>query len=143
MVRDFKKWFILKELIEKYYLEKLFREREIWWCSLGANVGYEQDGKHNRFERPVLILRKFNKGMFWGLPLSSRPKKGLFYFSFFWKEVLVTALLSQIRVLSPKRLIRRMGKININTFTEIRGNIRGLLEIKTDPLGGPRVPDGN
>jgi len=38
-----------------------FREREIWWASLGANIGYEQDGKHENFERPVLVLKKFSR----------------------------------------------------------------------------------
>lgn len=127
MIRDYKKWHSLKELIEYGYSEKIFKEREIWWCSLGANVGFEQDGKHDRFERPVLVLRKFNKGMFWGLPLSSKPKQSYFYFSFYWKEVAVTVLLSQLRILSPKRLIRRMGKINNKTFTEIQNNVKDLF----------------
>src|SRR5579864_8524776 len=32
-----------------------FHERELWWCALGANMGVEADGKHDLFERPVLI----------------------------------------------------------------------------------------
>ncbi|MDR0299066.1 MAG: hypothetical protein LBI13_03170 [Streptococcaceae bacterium] len=33
--------------------EKAFyvKEREIWYCSLGVNVGYEIDGKHEQFEK--------------------------------------------------------------------------------------------
>jgi hypothetical protein len=33
-------------------------EREVWGCSLGANIGVEADGKHDNFERPVLVLMK-------------------------------------------------------------------------------------
>ncbi len=40
-----------------------FREKEIWWASLGVNIGYEQDGKNRNFERPVLVLKKFNKNI--------------------------------------------------------------------------------
>lgn len=144
MKRDFRKWHYLKENIDNQYPEKLFREREIWWCSLGANVGFEQDGKHNYFERPILVSRKFNKGMFWGLPLTSKPKQGFYYFSFSWKGGMATVLLSQLRVLSSKRLIRRVGKINSKTFFDIRNKVIELLEIKNEPiLEGSRVPSGN
>ncbi|MFA6304640.1 MAG: type II toxin-antitoxin system PemK/MazF family toxin [Patescibacteria group bacterium] len=144
MLRDYKKWHSLKKTIEDAFIEKLFREREVWWCSLGANVGFEQDGKHDQFERPVLVLRKFSKGMFWGLPLTSRPKQGPFYMLFDLKNTPATILMSQLRVLSSKRLIRRIGKISSKTFLTIQMGIVSLLEIKTDPLyGDPRVPNGN
>jgi len=32
-----------------------FREREVWWASIGANIGFEQNGKHDSYERPVVI----------------------------------------------------------------------------------------
>ena len=38
-----------------------FKEREIWWVNLGVNVGFEQDGKGDNFERPILILKKFGE----------------------------------------------------------------------------------
>lgn len=38
-----------------------FYEKDVWWASLGANIGHEEDGKNKKFERPVLILKKFNK----------------------------------------------------------------------------------
>lgn len=38
--------------------EILFYEREIWWCSLGVNIGFEQDGTNDLFERPVLVIKK-------------------------------------------------------------------------------------
>ena len=44
---------------------RFFKEREIWWASIGSNVGSEEDGKNNDFERPVLILKKFNKDLNW------------------------------------------------------------------------------
>ncbi len=82
MGKDFEKWNLLQKQIETN-LPPFFHEREIWWCSLGANIGVEEDGKNELFERPVLILRKFNKEMCWGLPLTTRKKEGPFYFSFF------------------------------------------------------------
>jgi hypothetical protein len=37
------------------------------------------DGKHPSFERPVLVVKKFNGDMFWGLPLTSRERSGKIY----------------------------------------------------------------
>lgn len=56
-----------------------FDEREIWWDHLGANIGYEQDGKNDNFERPVLVIRKFGKHSMWVLPQTSKPKEGIYY----------------------------------------------------------------
>jgi len=35
----------------------LFHEREVWWCSLGMNIGLEQDGSTDAFARPVMISK--------------------------------------------------------------------------------------
>lgn len=35
-----------------------FNEREVWWASVGINIGNEVDGKNGYFERPVLVLKK-------------------------------------------------------------------------------------
>jgi mRNA interferase MazF len=48
-----------------------FKQREIWWASLGCNIGHEEDGKNIMFERPVLIVKKFNHHLLWVLPLTS------------------------------------------------------------------------
>lgn len=38
-------WNTLKKRLTTSTTPKLFREREIWWCSIGLNVGYEVYGK--------------------------------------------------------------------------------------------------
>lgn len=60
VMKDYKNWHNLKLKIENNGTKKKkkFREREIWWCSLGENIGFEQDGKNEKFERPILVLRK-------------------------------------------------------------------------------------
>jgi len=40
MKKDFQNWHKIKADIDQFRLSPFFREREIWWCSLGANVGY-------------------------------------------------------------------------------------------------------
>ncbi len=36
----------------------LFKEGQIWWCSLGVNVGEEVLGKGPMYRRPVIVVRK-------------------------------------------------------------------------------------
>ena len=52
-----------------------FHEREVWFCSVGVNVGMERDARNTKFSRPVVIVKKFNEFMFWGVPLSSKTDK--------------------------------------------------------------------
>jgi len=73
------------------------------------------------------------------MPLTSKPKKGKFFFTFVFNSKKSTVILSQLRVLSSKRLIRRMGKTNTRSFKEVEEKVKGLID-ETDPLRGPRVP---
>ena len=80
MQKDFWKWHAKKELLNDTEGTALFHEREIWWCALGANIGFEQDGSSDLFTRPVVILTKFNLDACLVVPLTSRAKKGTYYF---------------------------------------------------------------
>lgn len=142
MEKDFKKWHALKSNIDAEHKSPLFREQEIWWCSLGANVGFEEDGKNELFERPVLVFRKFNKELFFGLPMTSKKKEGKYYYSLNFHDAERSAILSQLRVLSGKRLIRRIGKISDKQFSMLENAFLALIK-ETDPFRGPQVPNGN
>ncbi len=48
-MKNFCEWNKLKGYIEENNKPMLFREREIWWCSVGLNIGTEQDGKTEYF----------------------------------------------------------------------------------------------
>lgn len=111
----------LKEI--KFY----FKEREIWWCSLGANIGHEQDGKNDNFERPVLVLKKFNKHILWILPLTRVNKQNKYYFKIEQSGEDSFVILSQIRLISSKRLARRMRIIKEDEFAEIKKKIQEFL----------------
>jgi hypothetical protein len=66
MQKDFDKWHNKKKKLDKNKIDYNFfyHEREIWWSSIGLNIGVETNGKSDHFERPVLIVKKFNKDMF-------------------------------------------------------------------------------
>lgn len=142
MKKDFSQWHSIKTIIENEHHPPLFREQEIWWCSLGTNIGFEEDGKSTLFERPVLVWRKFNRELFWGLPMTSKKKEGRFYYSFPLHDHDRTVIISQLRVLSAKRLIRRLSKLSDHHFVLLDQSVCSFIK-ETDPLRGPRVPIGN
>lgn len=140
MPKDFEQWHLLKLAIDRKDHWPFFREGEIWWCSLGANIGIEEDGKHARFERPILVFHKFNKEMFWALPMTSSIPHGQYDRTLLFKNQPRTILFSQIRTLSAKRLIRKIGKLHQEQFATLISYFKNLPIIKTDPLRDPRIP---
>ncbi|MEK7559710.1 MAG: type II toxin-antitoxin system PemK/MazF family toxin [Patescibacteria group bacterium] len=129
MEKDFDAWNIKKKKIHSVEFEELpFHEREIWWCSIGINVGDEQDGKNEFFERPVLIIKKFNRKLAWILPMSAKPKEGRFYYKLSYKGQIFSVILSQLRLLSVKRFHRFVRKISPKQFGEIKQLLISFLQ---------------
>ncbi len=98
---------------------------------MGVNIGHEQDGKNKYFERPVIILRKFNQNMFLALPLTSKNKTGKYFFPVFLtkgkKQQKSHAIISQIRLLDQKRLLRKMEKMENKEFQKLRKKVQKSL----------------
>lgn len=85
---------------------------EVYWLSVGQNLGSETYGKEADFKRPVLVLNKvYIKNYinaFIGVPLSSKAsqKSGCLYHKFTDKQgIKQVALLAQIRLFDTKRVI--------------------------------------
>jgi hypothetical protein len=58
ILKRFSEWFGLKKkLHERQQTPPLVSEREIWWASVGENVGSEINGKSALFSRPVIIYK--------------------------------------------------------------------------------------
>lgn len=131
MEKDFRTWHNKKEKVDEKDSRVFFHEREIWFCHLGANVGFEQDGKGENFGRPVIVFRKFNKEVFWGVPLTTREKGGKFYLQIhFGDNELRKAILSQLRLLDAKRLYQKVGMIDIETHKALEEAITKLAQGK-------------
>ncbi len=45
MKKDFGNWHNKKDKLENIEKRPFFKEREIWFCYLGLNIGDEEDGK--------------------------------------------------------------------------------------------------
>lgn len=110
-----------------------FRRREIWWCSTGVNVGVEQDGKNEHFERPVLVVRKFNRRLFWGIPLSTQIKDFPHHFTLSFKATRESEakersfIISQMRAFDSLRLTRPLGKLAPEQFELVLNEIKDVL----------------
>jgi mRNA interferase MazF len=129
MPKDFDAWNELKKRVDGRRRCPRYHEREVWWCSLGLNVGHEEDGKHSRFERPVLVLRKFNREALWALPMTRSAQPGPY------RHPLTaepsgpsTVLLSQLRLISSRRLSRLLHVLPKHEFAAVRAAVRQLLE---------------
>lgn len=127
-MKDFAGWFGIKKRIHESGQYPFFHEGEIWWSALGTNVGFEEDGKNENFERPVLIFKKFNKEVFWGLPATTKQRSGRYYFNSRELKRPTTILLSQIRLLDGKRLLRKMGTLPRHEYLELLEKFRDLLQ---------------
>ncbi len=111
-------WHNLKSNINKSDKKVFFNEREIWGCHLGQNIGHEQNGKNEYFTRPVLIVKKFNNGKCWILPLSSKVREGAYYKNAIVNSKQNSILLDQLKTISSKRLTRRFYKLEESNFYE-------------------------
>jgi mRNA interferase MazF len=121
MEKDFQGWSKKKEILHNTPDERIvyFRNKEIWWCALGLNIGFEQDGKNNDYERPVLVLKKINRYLALVVPLSTKIKDHPYYFEYVYEGMCYSALVLQIRVVSSKRFLRRIGRLDANIFQKI------------------------
>lgn len=128
-MKDFDNWNKEKKNLENIALDTLaFHEREIWWCSIGINLGNEQDGKNELFERPVLVLKKFNNKICWALPMSAKQKDSIYYHNLEHDGQTFSVILSQIRLVSVKRFHRFIRKISPHQFNLIQNKIVDLLK---------------
>jgi mRNA interferase MazF len=129
MSKDFNVWNSRKIIIHEDSSGVFFHEREVWFASLGLNIGFEQDGKGGDFLRPVVIIKKFNNNLLWAVPTTSKPRYGKYYMkiSFGIRDKYTNAILSQIRPIDSKRLKYKVGIIDNSTYSDMKKHIISLL----------------
>ena len=128
MKKDFDTWNTKKKAIHHDGVAPFYHEREIWWCSLGVNVGFEQDGTGKQFDRPVVIIRGFNKNTFFGVALTGKKKEGKYYCYLNTVQGRdATAVLSQVRLIDTKRLVRKIKTLDEQLFLELKKRLQNAL----------------
>ena len=107
---------------------RLYTVREIWWCRLGANVGFEQDGSERLFLRPVVITRAFGPNICLVLPLTASEQKHPLRISVGDVQGRqASAMLSQMRIIDTRRLVEKVGFLDKQVFMELKVALKNLF----------------
>lgn len=129
MKEEYRRWHTKKSEIDEESKRVYFHEREVWFCHLGKNIGFEQDGNGDNFGRPVVVFRKFNNEVFWAIPITTKDKKGKFYIKVdLGDRIHRLAILSQLRLLDGKRLYQKIGVISETTHKFLERRLINLCK---------------
>ncbi len=124
---EYKKWVEICESLKEKEINFYFKEREVWWCYIGENIGREQNGKEE-FKRPVLIFKKINKDLFWGIPFTTKYKNEYYKFPVgIVSGELNYALWEQLRVFSSKRLLDYYTSLDKKFFEQLKFILKGFI----------------
>lgn len=129
MTRDFRQWHTVKQRLDSSQNPPTFNEREIWWCSVGLNVGYEIFGKDEIFTRPVLVVRKFSPYTFLGVPMTTGQRTGYFRYPYSVKGRDGFLLFDQTRTYDSRRLADMILKVHPNDFEKIKRAMKTRLNL--------------
>jgi len=131
-LENFDKWNEIKKRTHIKSNNVGFKKRETFWVRLGQNIGSEEYGKGNEFQRPVVIIKKLTNDLFFGIPLSSVLKDGAYFYNFTYtdkkgKNKTNCAMLLQLKAFDKKRLMGRIGIMNKKDFHNMLQQIRELF----------------
>jgi mRNA interferase MazF len=126
--KNFTDWFSIKPKLDSLsHRPPFLNEGQIWWCSLGENVGTEVSGKGRKFTRPAIILRKLSRHTYLVIPTSSKINQGSWYVEFLHKNKKMVACLHQSRVIDYRRVDNRIGDLDKYDFQKVVNGFRNLF----------------
>ena len=128
MPKDFDHWNEIKKKINDREKLVFCNRREIWWCSLGLNIGVEEDGKNQLFERPVLIIKVFNDKMLRVAPLTGKVKEDKYHITINYNARVGSVILSQLKTISSKRLSRKLCRLDEEQFDKVIERLKQNLD---------------
>ena len=126
-MKDFFNWHSKKSKLDSIQKRPYFHEAEVWYASLGLNIGYEQDGKGTDYLRPALIVRKFNNYICWVVPLTHTTKDTIHYAHITVLGDESAAILSQLKLIDVKRFSHKIDKISDDDFKLVTRKLKGLI----------------
>lgn len=141
-VKDFDGWNEYKKNLEQQKpvtyessSKKYFHKPgEVWFCSIGINLGVEYCGKNQHYERPILILKKIGRRIIC-IPLTSRkPPNSNFYIDLSYrikgKAIESYALIYEVKTIDAVRLQRRLKRISDKKLNHVKEKIRKNIYTK-------------
>lgn len=136
-IKDFDNWIKKKKKLNEKITSSYFRVGEIRWVSLGVNVGSEIDGKDTSFTRPCLILHLVGTILALVIPCTSQEKESDGNFLHLDLENYKGYLsLTQLRVVSQKRILTRLAKLPKIELKRITNEIFTFLKSNPEQFRG-------
>ena len=131
MKRMYDQWNLKKQDLQKRIPPNwiYFNEGDVWWCSLGLNLGSETFGKGRDFCRPMLIIKKLSSELCIALPITSNKKEGTWFTKISIKDESRWVMLHQIRMIHKKRFQRKVGRVDSTDFNKTKEKLETLLEL--------------
>lgn len=121
-------WNTTKKNLALVDRQVLFKESEVWWCSMGLNIGTETYGKGPGFKRPILIFKKLSTESCLILPITSKVKNGDWFTEVTILNEKRWIMLYQIRMINIKRLESRIDTICEFDFKKVKKELEQLLK---------------
>jgi mRNA interferase MazF len=103
-------------------------QADMWWASIGENLGSEIHGKSALFSRPVIIYKKLAHGFYFVIPTTSKAKDGSWYVKFQHKGKDMYACLHQARSIDYRRLSTKLGTLDDSDFSRIKEGFSALYK---------------
>lgn len=126
-LKNFLQWIGLKEKIHnKTHHPPLISEGEIWWASVGENVGSEINGKSKLFSRPIIIYKKLAHGFYFVIPTTTQPRTGTWFVDFKQHGKEMKACLHQTRSIDYRRLFSKLGRLDDTDFKNVKRGFKNL-----------------
>ncbi|MCD4755997.1 type II toxin-antitoxin system PemK/MazF family toxin [bacterium] len=129
---------IKKDLSQNNHKTPFYKDSDIWWLSIGYNMGCEVYGKGKDYARPVLVIKKFNQYSFIGIPLSTKVKDDKYHTPITVKNKTVSALTSQVRTFSTKRLLYKIIELDEKDYRKVVDNVVALIKLPPSISRGGR-----
>jgi len=126
-IKRFLEWVGLKErLHSKICKAPYVSEGEVWWASIGENVGSEINGKSQLFTRPVIIFKKLTHSYYFVIPATTKEKSGSWYVPYDQGGVKANACLHHARSIDYRRLFSRLGELEASDLAKIKEGLKKL-----------------
>ena len=127
IIKNYLDWIYTKIILQEKIRLAIVKEGEVYWCSLGENIGDEENGKREKSRRPVLILKKFNNNIFLGVPMTTKNKDSKYYIKIILKDKSQSAMISQVRVLDTKRLAQKIGYVSRLDLIKVKEEVSKMI----------------
>ena len=122
----FEKWNIMKQEINNWKKQKFYvKQREIWSVKMWCNIWFEENGKWDDFERPVLVLKKIWI-VYLCIAMTTKGKNNDFYYKLSDNTKNSFVILSQAKLFDLKRFHYKMRTLEKKEFKSVQKKLKTL-----------------